>query len=133
MISFQMSDEQKMVQETIASFAADQIEPIMRECDEGNSVPEDLIAKGWDLGLLGGCIPEAYEGFGEELSAVTGTIAMEELAWGDLSIAIHLMAPSVLALSVLDQGTEEQKKQFLPVFCGEEYQAASCEIGRAHV
>jgi alkylation response protein AidB-like acyl-CoA dehydrogenase len=128
MVSFELNDEQKMVQETVASFAADQIEPVMRESDEGNTVPEEVIAKGWELGLLGGCIPEKYEGFGEELSALTGVIAMEELGWGDLSIAMHLMAPSVLALSVLDQGTDEQKKQFLPVFCEEEYKAASCAL-----
>lgn len=128
MVSYEMSDEQKMVQETVASFATDQIEPIMRECDEQNAIPEGVIAKGWELGLLGGCIPEEYEGFGEEISALTGLIAMEELAWGDLSIALHLMAPSVLAISVLDQGSEEQKKQLLPAFCEEEYKAASCAI-----
>jgi acyl-CoA dehydrogenase len=125
MVSFELSDEQKMVQETVASFATDQIEPVMRESDEQNAVPEDVIAKGWELGLLGGCIPEEYEGFGEEISSLTGLIAMEELAWGDLSIAMHLMAPSVLAISVLDQGTEEQKKQLLPAFCEDEYKTAS--------
>jgi alkylation response protein AidB-like acyl-CoA dehydrogenase len=128
MVSFELSDEQKMVQETVSSFAADQIEPIMRECDEGNAIPEVVISKGWELGLLGGCIPEEYEGFGEELSAITGLIALEELGWGDLSIALHLMAPSMLALAVLDQGTEEQKKQFLPPFCEEEYKPASCAL-----
>lgn len=128
MVSFELSDEQKMVQATVASFATDQIEPIMRESDEQNAVPEGVIAKGWELGLLGGCIPEEYEGFGEELSSLTGLIALEELAWGDLSIGLHLMAPSMLALSVLDQGTEEQKKQMLPVFCEEEYKAASCAL-----
>ncbi len=128
MVSFEMSDEQKMVQETVASFATDQIEPVMRETDESETIPEEVIAKGWELGLLGGCIPEEYEGFGEEVSAITGQIALEELAWGDLSIAMHLMAPSVLAISVLDQGTEEQKKQLLPLFCEEEYKPASCAI-----
>ncbi|RJP30386.1 MAG: acyl-CoA dehydrogenase [Actinobacteria bacterium] len=128
MVSFELSDEQKMVQETVASFAADQIEPVMRESDEQNTIPEEVIAKGWELGLLGGCIPEEYEGFGEELSSLTGLIALEELAWGDLSIGLHLMAPSVLAISVLDQGTEEQKKQLLPTFCEEEYKAASSAL-----
>jgi alkylation response protein AidB-like acyl-CoA dehydrogenase len=128
MISFELSDEQKLVQETVASFAADQIEPLMRESDDAGNVSPDVIAKGWELGLLGGSIPEEYEGFGEEPSALTGVIAMEELAWGDLSTALYLMAPSALALAVLDQGTEEQKKQFLPAFAGEEYKPASCAL-----
>ena len=128
MVSFEMSDEQKMVQETVASFATDQIEPIMRESDEQKEVPGEVIAKGWELGLLGGSIPEEYEGFGEEISTLTGQIALEELAWGDLSVGLHLMAPTVLAISVLDQGTDEQKTQLLPAFCGEEYKAASSAI-----
>ncbi len=128
MVSFEMSDEQKMVQETVASFAADHIEPIMRESDEQNGVPGEVIAKGWELGLLGGWIPEEYEGFGEEPSSLTGLIALEELAWGDLSAGLHLMAPSVLAICVLDQGTEEQKQQYLPAFCEEEYKAASSAL-----
>ncbi len=128
MVSFDLSDEQKLVQETVASFAADRIEPIMRESDESQKVSLDIIAKGWELGLLGGSIPEAYEGFGEEISALTGVIAMEELAWGDLSTALYLMTPTALALAVLDQGTEEQKKEILPAFTGEEYKAASCAL-----
>jgi alkylation response protein AidB-like acyl-CoA dehydrogenase len=128
MVSFELSDEQKMVQETVASFATDQIEPVMRESDEENTVPEAVIAKGWELGLLGGCIPEEYEGFGEELSSLTGLIALEELSWGDLSIGLHLMVPSVMAISVLDQGTEEQKKQLLPDFCEEQYKASTSAL-----
>lgn len=128
MVSFDLNDEQKMVQETVASFAADLMEPVMRESDEEGKVPEEVIKKGWELGLLGGSIPEEYEGFGEELSALTGTIALEELGWGDLSMALHLSAPSVLAISVLEQGTEEQKKEYLPSFCGEDFKAAASAL-----
>lgn len=129
MVSFELSDEQKLVQETIASFATDQIEPVMRESDESCAVSEGVIAKGWELGLLGGSIPEEYEGFAdEEVSTLTGIIALEELAWGDLSTAMYLMAPSVMALSIMDQGTEEQKKQYLPAFTGEDFKAASCAL-----
>ena len=128
MVSFELDDEQKMVKETVYSFAVDQIEPAMRESDEENAVPEEVITKGWELGLVGGCVPEEYEGFGEGLSALTGVIALEEMAWGDLSIAMHMMSPSVLAYSVLDQGSEEQKKQFLPAYCEEEFKAASCAL-----
>ncbi|OFW59727.1 MAG: acyl-CoA dehydrogenase [Candidatus Solincola sediminis] len=128
MISFELSDEQKLVKDTVASFAADQIEPIMRESDDSENVRQDIISKGWGLGLLGGSIPEEYEGFGEEISALTGVIAIEELAWGDLSTALYLTAPAALALSVLDQGNEEQKKEILPAFTGEEYRPASCAL-----
>jgi acyl-CoA dehydrogenase len=128
MVSFELSDEQRMVQETVASFAVDQIEPLAHESEESGSVPEDVIAKGWELGLVGGCIPEEYDGFGEGLSALTNVIATEEMAAGDLAIALHLMSPTMLAYSVLDQGTEEQKKEFLPNYCGEGFKPASCAL-----
>jgi acyl-CoA dehydrogenase len=132
MVSFELSDEQKLVQETVSSFAADLIQPVMRESDDSGNVAQAIIDKGWGLGLLGGSIPEEYDGFGEGASALTGVIALEELAWGDLSTALYLMAPSALALSILDQGTEEQKKEFLPTFAAEEYKPASCALVEPH-
>ncbi len=128
MVSFELSDEQRMVQETVASFAVDQIEPLAHESEESGSIPEEVVAKGWELGLVGGCIPEEYDGFGEGLSALTNAIATEEMAAGDLAVALHLLSPTMLAYSVLDQGTEEQKKEFLPGFCGEEFRPASCAL-----
>lgn len=125
MVSFELSDEQRMVQETVASFARDLMEPAMRESDERGSVPEEVIKKGWELGLIGGSIPEEYEGFGEGLSALTGAIACEELAWGDLAMALHLLSPSLLAFAVLDQGSEEQKRTLLPPFCSQEFRPAA--------
>ncbi len=114
-----------MVQETCASFAREQMDPLMREADESCEVPQEVIAKGWELGLVGGSVPEEYGGFGEGLSALTGVIACEELAWGDLSMTIYLLAPTMLTYAVLDQGDEEQKKAYLPPYCEEEYRPAS--------
>jgi acyl-CoA dehydrogenase len=128
MVSFELSDEQRMVQETVASFARDQMEPLMRESEEAGAVPEEVIAKGWELGLLGGCVPEDYEGYGEGLSALTSAIALEELGAGDLAMALHLMSPTALAYAVLDQGTEEQRKEYLPRFCEEEFVPAACAL-----
>src|SRR5207253_4615007 len=45
------------------------------------------------LGLVASAIPESYGGFGDEPSALTGAIVLEELGYGDLSIALHALAP----------------------------------------
>lgn len=66
MVSFDLSDEQKLVQETVASFAADRIEPIMRESDESQKVSLDIIAKGWELGLLGDRYPKHTRASGKK-------------------------------------------------------------------
>src|SRR5581483_11593587 len=96
MINFELDDDQKLIRETVAAFAAEQIRPAARAADESGVIPPELVAKGHELGLVRGAIPEAYGGYGDARSAVTGAIVMEELAWGDLAIAVHLLAPRLL-------------------------------------
>ena len=86
MFSFELSEEQRMVKDTISDFAQELMEPVMRECDEQGSVSSDVIKQGWGLEIIPSMLPEEYGGFGEGPSAVTGAIAAEELAYGDLSI-----------------------------------------------
>ncbi|MDD5747762.1 MAG: acyl-CoA dehydrogenase family protein [Actinomycetota bacterium] len=128
MVSFSPSEEQAMIKETIASFATDQIEPLARECDEAGEVKEELIKTGWELEIIPSSLPEEYGGFGESPSAVTGCIAFEELAHGDLSTAMHVLSATTPAYALFLYGTDEQKKQHLPAFCGEEFKAAATAI-----
>ena len=114
MISFTPTDEQQLIVETVRRYATERLRPAAHDADEGCATPPDLISKGWDLGLLPSTIPEQYGGFGESHSALTGTLAAEELAYGDLPMALHLLAPNLFAIPVLHCGTEEQQQQWLP-------------------
>ena len=76
-------------------------------------IPQNIIEKGWELGYLQASIPEAYDGFGER-SAVTGVLAAEEMAFGDLSAALAVMTPGLFTTPILLVGTEDQKKKFIP-------------------
>ena len=128
MLSFEPSEEQAMVKETIAGFATDQMDPASREMDEACAVSADLVKTGWELEIISSCVPEEYGGFGEGPSALTGVIAYEELAYGDLSTALHICSPTMMAYTVLMYGTEEQKQQLLPVACGDEFKAAAAAL-----
>lgn len=128
MVSFEPSEEQAMVKETIAGFAVDEMEPLMRECDENGEVSTDLVKTGWELEIIPSSVPEEYGGFGEGPEALTGVIACEEFAYGDLSTALHILSPTMTAYTVLLEGTEEQKKQWLPAFCEEEFKAAGAAL-----
>lgn len=127
MISFEPTDEQKMLTQTARAFAEEHLRRVARESDETGQVPEDVIARGWSLGLLPSSIPEAYGGFGEP-SALTMALALEELGWGDLTLALYLMAPTAVAMPLLLYGTEAQKKDFLPRFCGESFVKAAAAL-----
>jgi acyl-CoA dehydrogenase len=114
MISFTPSDEQQLIIETVRRYATERLRPAAHDADEGRATPPDLIGKGWDLGLLPSAIPEQYGGFGDTHSALTGSLAAEELAYGDMSMALHLLAPNLFGIPLLHCGTEEQKQRWLP-------------------
>ncbi len=121
MISFDPNEEQQMLIDAVRRFAEKEIRTVYRDCEEEGEIPQNLIEKGWELGLVPAGIPEDYDGFAEEPSAVTGALFCEELAWGDLAIAMHLMTPGLVAYPILLCGTEEQKEHYLPQFCEDEY------------
>lgn len=127
MYSFEPTDEQKMIVSAAKKLALKEFRSRMQEADEhGEPVPE-WTSEGWGLGLLPGSIPEEYGGFGEH-SALTWVLALEELAWGDLSATLTLAAPNLLALPILHCGSPEQKERLLPLFCTESYQCGSAAL-----
>lgn len=117
MYSFEPNEEQKMLIDTVSKYAVNDLRPAARDAEEGKSLPPKLVAKGWELGVLQASIPDAYGGFGDR-SAVTGALAGEELAFGDLAGAVAVGTPGVFALPILLGGTEEQKQEYLPKVIG---------------
>jgi acyl-CoA dehydrogenase len=113
MVSFEPNEEQQMLMDTVGKYASNDLRAAAREAEESRELPKRLIGKGWELGVLQASIPESYGGFGEH-SAVTGVLAMEELAFGDLAGALAVLTPSLFAVPVLLVGSEEQKKEYLP-------------------
>ena len=109
MIDFQPTDEQQLVIETVRNFAVNEIRPRARECDESKKLPEKVIEQAHELGLVANALPESAGGGGER-SAVTGVLVAEELAVGDLAIALAILSPGLCAFPIAEFGTEEQKK-----------------------
>jgi len=131
-ISFTPSEEQQMIVDAVHAFAEEQMRPAAHEADESGHPPADVIQTGWEIGLLAGAIPEDVGGFGEH-SALTGVLAAEEMAWGDLSLALQIMTPALFALPVLLSGTEEQQRRYLPDFCEDRFPAATAAVVEAAI
>jgi len=124
-ISFKLTEEQEVVRDTLHEFAESVVRPLGRDSDEAEEVPQELLDQTWELGLVSTAIPEAYGGGGESRSPVTGALVLEELAWGDVGLAAAALAPAAFVNAVVDQGTEDQKKELLPLFCTSSFHAAS--------
>src|SRR5438046_10297879 len=118
MVNFKPTDEQELIRETIAGFAREVLRPAAREADEKNGVPETVVQRGWELGLVQSAIPEALGGYGDARSAVTSALILEELPSGDLALALHLLVPRLLTIPLLVAGPEEQRKRWVPRFAG---------------
>ncbi|HEY31755.1 MAG TPA: acyl-CoA dehydrogenase [Dehalococcoidia bacterium] len=128
MISFSPSEEQQMIVNMVKEFNNDHVRKVYRECDESGEIPANIIDTAWELGFIASSIPEEFQGFGGERSALTGTLIAEELAWGDLSMAMHILCPALVAMPVVEMGTDEQKKQYLPSFCGDKFKVATSAL-----
>jgi alkylation response protein AidB-like acyl-CoA dehydrogenase len=128
MISFGATEEQELIQQTVHEFAQSEMRERARPCDEKRELPDEFLQKSWELGLVTGAIPESYGGGGIGRSPVTNALVLEELAWGDVPLAAAAMTPGLFVQPLLDFGTDEQKKTYLPLFAGSRFHAASLAI-----
>lgn len=128
MINFQPTEEQQLIRDTVADFAHEQIRLLAREADESGTIPGTVVQQAWELGLVQSTIPEACGGTGESPSAVTGALVCEELGWGDVSIALHLLAPWLVTQPVINLGTDEQQHHVLSAYTGKEFTAGTAAM-----
>lgn len=112
-MNFELTEEQKLLQETAYKFALKEIEPIAKECDREEKYPIDLIKKACDTGLVGCFIPEEYDGPG--FGFFEYALISEQLSRVDLGLSQAIAAASFGTENILLFGTEEQKKKYLPL------------------
>ena len=121
MYSFEPNDEQQMLIDVAKRYAENDLRPAAHEAEESRELPQKLIEKGWELGVLQASVPEEFGGFGER-SVLTNVLAAEELAWGDLAGTLAVMTPGLFVTPLLLGGTDEQKEKFLPDVVEAEWQ-----------
>lgn len=112
-ISFEPTEEMKLLKQSAREFAESEIRPVVMKYDESQEFPLDLVKKMADLGFLGVVTPESLGGAG--MTAKEFIVIMEELARIDPSIALTFAAHSGLCLEHLLQfANDSQKKKYVP-------------------
>ena len=115
-MDFELTEEQKLIRETVRDFAEREIKPVAKELDEKAMFSYDLTKKMGEIGLFGMNIPEKYGGQG--LDTLSYIISVEELARIDGSQAATLAAHNSLGIGpLIEYGTEEQKLKYIPQLC----------------
>src|SRR5919202_1630829 len=113
---FDLSDDHKLIQETVRDFATSEIAPVAEDLDREKRFPYEIVAKLGELGLMGIPFPEEYGGVGGDSLAYT--LAVEELTRVDSSLAITMCAHTSLGTQPIYLfGSEEQKRRYLPDLC----------------
>ena len=112
-MDFELTEEQKMIQETAYKFAVNEIEPIAKECDREEKYPREVWKKACETGLVGVFIPEEYGGPG--LGFMELALIAEQLSRIDLGIGTNVLVATFGSENIAMFGTEEQKKKYLPL------------------
>lgn len=126
---FNLSEEQSSMKDTVAKLIKSMVtgNPA-HDMDEERKLSREIIDKVWELGATISMIPEDYGGYGMEYSPIMNSIILEELAAGDMALAIAATLPSTFIYTILQMGTEEQKKKYLPLYCDPAYKACTVAI-----
>jgi short-chain 2-methylacyl-CoA dehydrogenase len=115
-MDFDLTDEQRLLRDTVRDFARQEVGPVAEELDRTKSFPYELVAKMGELGLMGIPFPEEYGGGGADTLAYA--LAVEELTRIDSSVAITMAAHTSLGTMPIHLwGTDEQKDDWLPQLC----------------
>ena len=115
-MDFGLSDEQRLLRDTVRDFAQREVKPVAEELDRTKAFPYEQVAKLGELGLMGIPFPEEYGGGGADTLAYV--LAIEELARVDSSVGITLAAHTSLGtMPIYLWGTDEQKGEWLPELC----------------
>ena len=118
-------DEQQMLRESFAAFAAERLRPAATAADAESKAPDELMAQSSELGITMLGVPEELGGAVDERSAVTSVLVTEALAHGDMGLAVAALAPAGVATALSLWGSAEQQSAYLPELVGDDPPAAA--------
>jgi len=121
----ELTDEQKMIQKTAADFARSELAPAAARLDrtKDRSILKANLKKLADLGLMTMNIPEEYGG--AHVGVTAYSLAMTEIARACASTAVTMSVTNMVAEVILEFGTEEQRRKYIPKIASGEYSAAA--------
>ena len=122
-MDFTIPEDLRMMQETIRRFVEKDLEPVSRQVEEEGRIPEEIVQKMRELGLFGLPIPEEYGGLG--LSTLGEILVYEELTKTNAAFRSRIgTSNGIGSMGILMDGTEAQKRKYLPRISSGEWTAA---------
>ncbi|OYN75913.1 acyl-CoA dehydrogenase family protein [Mycolicibacterium sphagni] len=125
-------DDQKMIVSTVDEFAEEILRPAAHDADEAAAYPPGLIAKAAELGITAINVPEDFDGIAEHRTTVTNALVAEALAYGDMGLALPILAPGGVASALTHWGSADQQATYLNDFTGDNVPQGCVAIAEPH-
>ncbi|MBI2554007.1 MAG: acyl-CoA dehydrogenase family protein, partial [Candidatus Rokubacteria bacterium] len=119
-----LADNPRPIVAAVRRFVEKEVRPVASSLEHADRYPHELVARMKELGLFGALIPREYGGLG--LDSTTYAMVIEELCRGWMSLAGVINSHTIAALIVLNHGTDEQRRRFLPSFSRGEARGGLC-------
>jgi len=116
---FELSDMQRAAVAAVREFMQREVKPVASELEHSNTYPQQIVEQMKELGFFGFTVPQAYGGLG--LDTVTYAAIIDEICRVWMSISGILNSHLIMAYTVAQNGTEEQKRRFLPKMASGEW------------
>lgn len=124
-LSFELTDDQKMIRESIKEFVERNVAPTVMDRDNSKKFPHEIMNQLGELGMLGIYHDEQYGGGGFDV--VSFCLVLEEIARWDASLALTVASHTSLGTGhIAVAGTHEQKLQYMPALTSGKHLAAWC-------
>ena len=119
-MDFHLSKEHEMLRKMYREFAQNEVKPLAEEIDEEERFPEETVKKMAKLGMMGIYFPKEYGGAGADV--LSYVMAVEEMSKVCGTTGVIISAHTSLCCApIFENGTEEQKKKYLPKLCSGEW------------
>jgi hypothetical protein len=123
-----ISEEQQMVREMAQRFAREAMRAEAAQANDACAAPEGFAAQFAELGLSQFAVPESLGGATSESSIVTQTLVCEDLAYGDMGLAVAALAPIGVANALARWGSAAQQNTYLAPFAGDDPPIAALAV-----
>ena len=117
-----LTDVQQQIVDTVREFTDREIIPHAQQLERDDEYPQRIVDSMCEMGLFGLTIPEEYGGLGESL--LTYALAVEEISRGWMSVSGIINTHFIVAYMLMQHGTEEQKRRYLPRMAAGELRGA---------
>ncbi len=121
-------DEQQMIVDVVREFAGEVLRPAAYDADKAAGTSAEILARAAELGITMINVPDTLGGAATERSVVTNSLVAEAMAYGDMGLALPILAPSGVATTLTQFGSDAQQRTYLPDFAGDDVPQAAVVI-----